>query len=452
MSLLLAAFRLTLLRVGIGRAIEPANDTVWLAGPKYVDRIALPPIDTWGQAGPSSAAWVAIHLSSMAMAVGMIAALAGDDLWRTAVLVCWSSSTSGLVLRLAWRIARDRELTLMSRARVPNAVAGAYVAATVATFEVVRPIGSAAVVTFMGLIVLTIGCRIAALDAWSGTPRDPLFYVRALGSRRVVLSLGLLFATAGALLALSSSSIDRIGSNESLARLLGRAPSRGEQFSMLALGVALMALPTLVVCEGISMIARFHRRLDQLLADEARRDQRARIARRVHDRALGKVDLVYRLVGDDDQLRAAVVDLEAELRLTERTLRESQSPRQVGECLARGLELANRAAISVTFSPDRTSMRHAVDADRATIVESAMLRFISNSAKARASEARLAVELDRYRLRVRYDDNAGGFDPAAAIRADGGLADLQLQLAPLGGDLRFATHQGNTQIVLDLPV
>ena len=418
---------------------KSARNSVWLDGPNFVDRLAAPPVATWGPVGASSAAWATAHLVAATLTVFTISLQAADEPWRAAVLVVWVVCTSGVVFRIAARIVSGSvDGGAISGGRLsPNAMAGAYLVVTQLTFDILRPLGATASVGFVGLVVITLGARAAALDAWDGVVYAAGHYLRRAISLRSIPPVLLGVGCAAFVFWLAGVTVDRVipvGSD--LDWLIGTDLSRRQQFLEFVIAVAVVALPALAVCEGIAAVARFHQRLHELLAEEARQAQRAHFARRVHDRALGKVDVLYRMA-EGAEFRSQLVELEGELRLIQCDYRPGIEVMPVGQCLDRGLELANRASLQVRFLPEPGVSNVCLEPEVADAVERSLLILVSNSVKAGAGRADLELREDRDHICLQYADDAGGFDPDDALGKRGGLYDLQQQLVSVGGNLSF---------------
>lgn len=439
--------------VAMSDRTSTASTSIWLVGPNFVDRLAAPPVATWGPVGAASAAWATAHLVAATIALLSIGPQAVHEPWRGAALLAWLLCTSGLVLRIAGRIVsgNDTQSEITLRQFSPNTMGGAYLVLTQLTYEVLRPLGTAATIGFVGLVVITLGARTAGLDAWDGKVFRPGHYLRLLIDPRSIPPVLLGVASTAALFWFFSVTVDRaIPAGPGLEWLVGPDFSRRRQFLQFMVAVAIVTLPALAVCEGIAAVARFHARLHELLAEEARRVQRAHFARRVHDRALGKIDTLYRMLPDDAQ-RSALVDLEGELRLIQCDYRQGVDEMPVGNCLHRGLELANRARLHVLFQPDPSVARVSLGPDVADAFERSLLILVSNSVKAGALHATLELREDVDRVRLQYADDAGGYDPAAALDKRGGLFDLQQQLASIGGDLMFESAERSTRSLVLVP-
>lgn len=430
-----------------------ATTSVWLVGPRLMDRLATPPITTWGPVGASSAAWATAHIVAATSALLTISLLSHSEPWRAVVLFAWVLCTSGLVLRVAAGIiGGDSDGRAISGGRLSsNVVAGSYLVVTQLTFDVLRPLGLAAAVGFVGLVVITIGARAAGLDAWDGLVVPAGHYLRSVTTVRAIPPVLLGVGSAAAMFWLASVTIDRtIPVGSGVEWLVGTDVSRRQQFLEFMVATAVVALPALAVCEGIAAVARFHQRLHDLLAEEARQTQRAHFARRVHDRALGKIDLLYRMA-QSAETRSLLVELEGELRLIQCDYRRTTDAMAVGQCLNRGLELANRASLQVRFALEPDVSNVSLEPDVADAVERSLLILVSNSVKAGAARADLELHEDREQICLRYADDAGGFDPSDAIAQRGGLFDLQQQLVSVGGTLSFEPTGHSTRSLVLVP-
>ena len=430
-----------------------ASTSIWLAGPRFVERLAAPPVATWGPAGASSAAWATAHLVAATIALLTISPQAAHEPWRAAVLPVWLLCTSGLVLRIASRIVGGAGAggPISPRQLAPNAAAGVYLVVSQLAFDILRPLGTAVTVGFVGLVVVTLGARAAGLDAWDGMVFPPGHYLRRVIDPRsippVLLGLG---STAG-LFWLVSVTIDRaIPVGSGVEWLVGPDVSRRQQFLEFLVAAAVVTLPALAICEGIAAVARFHERLHELLAEETRQAQRAHFARRVHDRALGKIELLYQLA-HNAEFRTRLVELEGELRLIQCDYRRGTDVMPVGRCLDRGLELANRASLQVQFLPDPGVASVSLVPDVADAFERSLLILVSNSVKAGAARATLELREGHDQIRLQYADDAGGFDPLIALDKRGGLFDLQQQLASVGGNLTFEAAGRSTRSMVLVP-
>lgn len=425
----------------------------WIAGPRLIERLAAPPVESWGPPRAACAAWAAAHLTAASLAISVLTvAASADQAWRAIPLLLWVVPASGLVARISVRIMVPARASsnVTTRKRSPNLVAGTYLVLTQFTYDTIRPVGTFAVVGFVGLVVLTLGARAAGLDAWDGVHRAPGHYLRLLVSARSIIPVLLFFATSAAVFWLSSVLVDRVVEPGGLEKLIGPSSSRLEQYGQFVLVVLIVSVPALGVCEGIAAVARYHRTLDALQSEETRRKVRAHFAQRVHNRALGKLDSLYRTASGDADV-SSLIDLEAELRMIECDFRDRTDPVALARALDRGLQLANRAGIQIIFEPTAIIVARVLDVGVADVLEGALLILVSNSAKAGARRAKLDVHEDPAGFELAYADDAGGFDPHDALAKRRGLHDLDRQLRDIGGELRFTTGPEMTRSHVRVP-
>jgi signal transduction histidine kinase len=194
-------------------------------------------------------------------------------------------------------------------------------------------------------------------------------------------------------------------------------------------------------------------------------EERRRWARELHDetlQGLAALRLVLsagRRAGDPTRLEAAVnqalEQLDAEIDGLRSLIRELR-PAALDE-LGAGPAIEDLAA--------RTSARHDVEVTtdialeaavrQAPEVEVTVYRIIqealTNAVKhAGAEQVKVSVAYADGSLRVRIDDDGGGFDPAAP-RAGFGLTGMRERVVLLGGELEITSSETGTSVIAVLP-
>ena len=210
----------------------------------------------------------------------------------------------------------------------------------------------------------------------------------------------------------------------------------------------------------------FSRRL--LVAQE---DERARIARDLHDDALQRVALLRhemeelgtRLVAPAQQnerhrIDSIVVELQ-DLGLTLRGLAHQLHPSIVGqvglvrslEVLAGDLQRASGLEVTVAVSPEDLTVPPEAGLTAYRITQEALRNIVIHAG---TSSARVAVTRDRRGLVLQISDRGRGFDQSAGSRSGGlGLTAMQERAAAAGGSVRILSRVGEgTLIEVTLPV
>lgn len=433
---------------------EPERQYWWqiAAAGAFGRRLAAPPWHRWPAPSGAAAAWTATHVAAMAVLVAALATSSWAEPWRQAVAVLWVVGTSGLVTRVAARLAHPVPAPPPTVAaqrwvgRFPDGRSGAYIALSQATWLVIQPLGRQTVAVFVTTLALTLGARAAGLDSWEGLDRPAGFYVRALFSVRGLVA-GLVALVSTAVLFWSFAVVvDPVILPEATEQIWGVPSSRRAQYATFVFSVAVLLPPVLVVCEAISAVGRYQRAVEDELAQEERANerlaQRDDIGKRLHGEVASLTDALDRCTTADER-RAVLVDLQVTIRRLSTEFDDTNRRRSVGAVVGRAVDIGTRSrlAVGVRWATEG----HAVDlaADRASLLERLLLVLVGNSVRAGGRSATLHVSVTAT-VDVTYWDDAGGYDPDVALARGGGLADVAVRLERIGGSLAFDRYDGVT--------
>ncbi len=412
----------------------------------------------WNAPGAPVVAWVAIHSAASALLAAVLVASAFDGLPVTALVgLGWIAAVSGLVLRLARHLliaattpVGIHTVSIRPRAISISAKAGCYLVITQIAYLAVRELGRDGVVLFAGVVALTVGIRVAGLDAWEGTIRPRFFYVRTVCSTRGLLNGLLVVACAGLAMWLPTLLLGSLATSDEPIWIFPTDSSWVERFGLFIVSLAALSLPTLLICEAIGLAARYDNRLTTLVLRQERELQQARVAGELHDRALHDV---RRLRSDcsEPEHRFAASRLEAELRRLQRELEpQIASERPVRGCLARAFERANELGLEIIPLIDGHTLATVLDRSTAELLEAVSHEHVINSVNAQAATSWIEITIDEVSLVVRYEDDGGGYEPSVALERDGGLARLVRRVRASGGVFRFDARPGRTASVITL--
>ena len=334
----------------------------------------------------------------------------------------------------------------------PDAKGGVYFASTSFTFVLVQPLGSAAVLGFVAVLALTIGVRVAGLDSWEGTLRPPGHYVRTVASwTGLAAFVTALIATAMSIGGAGLLSDWLVDADLSEVSFLANVPDWRGQIGQLIVGVTLLTPPSIVVCEAISAIARFHDALHQRLEAEERRRERDEFASDVHDGPLNTV-VAIRDRSAEPEIRRLAADVVDELRDLQHERLDAHLARTVRQSLRRGLRHANRFGLEVDLDVDHTTLDLLLSPDVAQVVDRYAYVHIGNSAVHGATSAHLSLRVLPEGLFIVHVDDGGGYDPSLVHRRQGGLARLEQRILAIGGSFDFERQHDSTVAISCLPL
>ena len=359
-------------------------------------------------------AWLTTHLAALVVYEATLVGSMSAHPWRCLMLSVWLVGLSGLAIRTAGELrgSVDEGGGVVPRTRLPSFRLGPSLKANLfllnAPFAqaVVSPLGSPARLGFLAVIALTIGARVAGLDAWAGIDRPPLHYLRSLFAWRSAIFLVQAVAITALVLWLMSRFVDPHLPDDGgrATQLLGGRLSRRTQFIEFTAGVSILAVPTIAECELISAIGRFHHAINARLAASERRSQRQEVAGVLHDRVLALAAQVrQRCVADDHRSLAAA--LENELRLLQVEQTDRRTVRSAAACMERGLAMATAAGIEVHLESSNTTLDVPLAGDRAWVLERLALVHIGNSQTAGARNAYIRLTTDELGLEFTYYDD-----------------------------------------------
>lgn len=182
------------------------------------------------------------------------------------------------------------------------------------------------------------------------------------------------------------------------------------------------------------------------------RDERSRIARDMHDDiGAGLLTSLYRddLESTRDAIRQAIGDVRSTVHeLTFRPLRVADA---VAELRIETLRRLKDAKIAVEWPlPDLPDTPLGYPTYRNV---GSMLRELTSNVirHAGAKRVRIRIAVDGDRLRIDYDDDGMGCDPAT-VRRGSGLDNLERRASGLGGTFELLRIDGETRVRIDVPV
>jgi hypothetical protein len=432
-----------------------------LSASKYFDDVVCPSPESWGPPGAAVLAWLATHVAAVVVysAVILSSSLRAHP-WRCMVLVAWLVSMSGLVVRAAGELAKARRTAAKHRLwRIwhpswrPNVKGGLFVMNVFLVFAVIHPLGAGALGGFLAVLALTSGARVAGLEAWADIERSPFSYTRAVFSLRALVVLVNLAVVGGLMLWVMARFLDPhlsgdIGSAE---RWIGVTFSRRAQYYQLILGSLAMTPPTLVVCEAIGAIGAYGRELNDRLARQERRLQRAEFASTLHDRVVALADEV-RVRCADVGHRALALELENELRQLQLEQDDRRDPRPISVCLERGLQMATVSGLHLELNSNRVTLDFELAGEPAWVLERLLLVHVGNSQKAGARNGYLRVLAEAGAIDFTYYDDGPGFDPDMALSRTGGLVSVRNDIIDAGGELNLVVDENRVVAAARLPI
>jgi signal transduction histidine kinase len=321
-----------------------------------------------------------------------------------------------------------------------------FVGFAYAAYLAAHGLGAFTIGGFVSVLALTTGLRLAGLDAWAGRIREPWFYTRSVLSIGGLVAFVVLVAVSGVVFAAAAFLIDPFlrPAEETVEVLLGSELSRAEQYRVLILGILVLTLPVLAVCETIAAVSRHEAELNDRLAGQERRLERDGIARDIHDGViLSTLGQVRRLSVSEEQTKL-IDGLDTRLRRFQVERLAARQDRSIRSCLRRPFHHANELGLSLRLDTDGDTLAFIVEAEVAMLIERLVMIQINNSAEAGAHLIEVGVATEAGAVRVVYCDDGGGFDPELVDRASGGLARLRFDMERLGGSLRFTPRPGQT--------
>jgi hypothetical protein len=400
----------------------------------------VPEFHEWGPPNAPVVAWIAVHFTAVMVLLTTIAlADPTAHFGETLIAMLWVAAISGLVMRVVRHIATQPIDHSMERAESPlssDTKTGLFLVLTQLTYIAMAQVGPEAIGAFFAVLAISVGVRIAGLEAWEGSPKHRFDYVRKVFSLRGFGVLAMVFLIAGLNFGVLYLVTERFPALKADSGWLTPVnTSQFHQWREFVLNVLSLVLPTLALCEMVASIASFHSRLNERLAFQERRAERAEFAVALHDKAINLAGQIRRRAKDPEHQRLA--------RLLERELRELQllnrtsSERSVEACLETALRFANEYGLHVTVNAEEDALRVLLEPSRASTVESLLLVHIGNSANHAAASATVVFTKLGDSLRFEYFDDAGGFDPEIALRKAGGLTTSRHALSKIGGSLDF---------------
>jgi signal transduction histidine kinase len=422
-----------------------------------VDRLSRPDVGGWPAPRAPVIAWAVGHLVAVLLLVVFAATTAGgSEWWRTGVLVAWVVASSRLVIAVALFTARqsvgaEAWPPRPGRMSADNTV-GLFLIALFATYQVVEPLGAGVRVGFLMTAAFMLGLRAAGLDAWEGRMRRPGHYLRLpLTYEGILFVLLGTFATAFCLLVMGTLADRLVGRSPEDLEWLIDDMTRTDQFvqSMAVFGLA--AGPILLMCEGVSVVARHAARLEDELAAVERHRERERLAEDLHDKSLLLASLLAggHLVGPTARIAR---QLESELRSVHMERTEFIVDRPIDATLTRTLALAADIGVEVDLSIDDVARNRELSAQISGLLERLLWNQVANSAKYGGRRAVLEVGIDASNCHVRYWDDGSGFDWREALHRSGGLSRVTAAIMRVGGNVYWRQVDGATVCSARVPL
>ena len=201
----------------------------------------------------------------------------------------------------------------------------------------------------------------------------------------------------------------------------------------------------------------------------ARREERARLARDLHDAVkqqlfviqTGAATVQARLDHDEAGARAALDHVRGAAREAttemEALLEELQAAPAENTGLVEALKkqceaLAFRTGAAVSFEPGAMPAEGSVPPGAHEAIYRVAQEALANVARhARASQVRLALATDATQFELRVADNGSGFEANTVTRGMG-TANMEARALEIGGSLTIVGKPSGTEVVLSLPL
>ncbi|MCW1921483.1 histidine kinase [Luteolibacter arcticus] len=213
---------------------------------------------------------------------------------------------------------------------------------------------------------------------------------------------------------------------------------------------------------------RMKQRIQALKIRNARESERTRIARDLHDdlgASLTEISILSALAaegGDESAMRPALDQLSNKAKAVVGTLDEivwAVNPREdtlrslVDYLAAFAREFLDTASIALRTDIPRNVPETPLDATVRHGVFLAAREALNNLVKhSKATQARLAVQLDDSNLEIRIEDNGRGFSQEWEAKGYG-VANLRERMKAAGGDCSIASVSGQgVTVILTLPL
>ncbi len=422
-----------------------------------MEHFVTPDYRGWGPPNASVVAWLAVHFTATTV---FLCSIAVADPTRypgeTVFAVLWVAALSGLVVQIARHLVFEEAGTSMAYRKSPFSTStkgGLFLVLTATTHSAIAGIGPDATGSFFAVLALTIGVRIAGLNAWEGQRKERLEYVRSVFSAKGLVITAWALLMAGVPILFMAYVVDpRLPFlKQTHGWLMPEHFSRSAQYVDFVTNLAALIIPTVFLCEAIAFIARFHDNLNARLADQERRAERAEFAVTLHDRALNLARELRRRSPDAENLRLATL-LEGELRTLQIEARSSDEPRPVESCVLNALRFATEYGIDVEVNAEEEVLRFELEPDRAATVESLLLVHFGNSFTHAATVATVILTVTENVLTFEYFDDGGGYDPEVALSKGGGLSTARGRVMELGGKLVFDRLHHLTRTYATVPL
>ncbi|MEM8924206.1 MAG: hypothetical protein AAGD35_11960 [Actinomycetota bacterium] len=425
---------------------------------RFVAHLVSPAPEGWDLSRASVATWVLTHVcvASLFGLTVMVDGVTGDRSGEAAVIVVWLVVTSGLCGRLALLLLIERGLGLgpLWWRRPPfELVFGVFAVLTYAALVAAQTMGPGVEAAFLATLALLTGLRVAGLDALMGVERPVGFYVRSVYSLTGAVVFAGLVLVAVVLFAVVGRVVDpRLqGMERTVEEWLAVDIDRWAQFRALVIGLLLLAPFVTLVCEAVAAVGRHEADLGRRLSEHEQRAAREVLAQGIHDGdLLSLIERARRATDELDRLRL-LSTIELRLRELQVERHQDRGDRIVRSCLRRPLSAANRLGLAVELDCDVATLDHPLDHAAATLFERLMMVQFDNSFEVGATSVKIRIEYHLSVVRVTYVDDGGGFDPAEAERAGGGLARLKFDIEQSGGRLWFERGVESTSTHVVLP-
>ncbi|MEM8711741.1 MAG: hypothetical protein AAGG01_12370 [Planctomycetota bacterium] len=399
-----------------------------------IDAVAVPEYESWDEPGSAVVTWAAIHVSACLAVVAGIVAQTDAGLAAQMMSMSWVLLSSGLpvlVLARAFGISLEtvHPATVTKffnrRSGLKQGVWSVYAMGAMTTMDLPY------LAIFAMALTVSVGARVAGLDAWRTQMRPPGFYVRLLLSPG-----GLTMATLLVLVTLGYFWLIETVLDPSIEPLMGGVElPRDDQNLVIVGSIILLTLPSLLVAELIGGISRYERQiLDRLESAERQRVRRA-LDRGLHDRALGKLSAIIMSRPGSPRREEMLDELQAELRDLQIGLRRESQGLTTAELVRHLQRFYDHSAADVTITLALEAAAIRLNPEQTDVVESAVHNLAGNSLKhGQPPWTWTAITYEEGHLRITHTDPGEGFDlELALVAGGGGLATLLRDLDALGG-------------------
>lgn len=238
---------------------------------------------------------------------------------------------------------------------------------------------------------------------------------------------------------------------------------------LVMLAIEIAARPPDVGLADATTSRRLRSTYDEHIRQIARREERARLARDLHDAVKQQLFVIQtaaataeaRFDTDADSTRGALTQVRTAAReaATEMAalLDELQAAPLENTGLVEALKkqceaLAIRTGAVVNFTPGTMPPPGTLSPGAHDAIYRIAQEALANVARhARATLVDISLQTDATQLELRIADNGSGFDPRTR-RSGMGISNMERRAGEIGGHLRFAARATGVEVVLKVPV